>query len=119
MDAPRISRSWRKVYRAWVKPEVLAHPYAAKLLLHLVFKSAFKAGAVGRDEIRLEEGQAVVSRRGLAKAVNVSGSTAGRTLEFLVKMGIVNQQTDHGHTIITLIFPGVPADPPSKVDLIY
>ncbi len=112
----RVPTSYRKFFRAWATPEFLHHPHAARVLVHLVVRSAFKDGEIGPDRVPLKEWQAVVSRRSLAKALKMSPSTAWRTLEFLCKQGIVDHQTDQGYSLVTLIQPGLPADPPSRVD---
>jgi len=86
------------------------------MVVHLLLKSAFQEEVVGPHQIHLQAYQAIVSRRTLAKDLNLSPSTAWRTLEYLVGMGIVDHQVDQGFSLVTLLQPGLPADPPSKVD---
>lgn len=99
--------SWRHCYRAWVPPEIIRHPYASKLLLHLIMRSAFVEGPVGPDQIYLKPWQVIVSRRSMSSDLNISQGSAWRTLEFLVEQGIVARETHHKFTVITLMVPAV------------
>lgn len=112
----RKPTSFRKLFKVWSTPEVIQHPYAAKMVMHLMIKSAFTAGPVGPDRIHLEPWQAVVSRRSLGEALNMPASTAWRTLDYLVKLGIVDRKSDREFTIATLVVPMVQEDTPSRVD---